>query len=422
MSQDSPRVSVCIPVFNCERFLGQAVASALGQTYTDIEVIVVDNASDDDSCGVAGDYEDHRMRVYRNAENIGAAANWNRAVELASGEFIKILCADDVLEPTCLELQVAALDSAPGAVMCSAARTIVNEAGVEQMTRAWRRPDTSVSGADALAEIARTGTNLLGDPSAVLIRRKALETVGGFDAAAGYALDLDMWIRLLTVGDVVLVSEPLARYRVSGSSWSVAADAHQARDTVAALSRIPDDATLSIPKSQLAMGVVRAHVNQRLRSIFYWLLMNESRREKFMFLVVGVWNTIFGYLAFAALYYLLGNRVSYVVVLALAYMLSTLNAFVGSKYLVFRTRGNHVREYIRFSSVYVIALAANVVLLPIIQDLLGANAYVGQAVFTVGMVIVTYLGHKYFTFAPPRQAVSRSEGAARADERGYRDR
>ena len=269
VSSGTPRVSICIPVFNCERFLREAICSALGQTYSQFELIILDNASTDGTAEVLADFDDPRITVHRNETNIGAAGNWNRAVELASGEYIKLLCADDVLEPECLARQIAALDAAPSASLCSCRRTIVDEEGAAQMTRGWGGADRVVSSAEALREIVRTGTNLLGDPSAVLFRRDASVRAGEFRAEAGYAIDLDLWIRLLEVGDVAVIVAPLTRYRVSASSWSVSVDSSQAADAIAVLETAAALPGSTASSTDLRLGVARARLNQVLRWVFY---------------------------------------------------------------------------------------------------------------------------------------------------------
>jgi glycosyltransferase involved in cell wall biosynthesis len=100
-----PLISILIPVFNRAQLIGRAIESALNQTYSNIEVIVVDNASTDDTYNVAKRYaqQDRRVRVYQNIENIGPVRNWRRCAELAKGEFAGLLFSDDWYEPTFVE-------------------------------------------------------------------------------------------------------------------------------------------------------------------------------------------------------------------------------------------------------------------------------------------------------------------------------
>jgi glycosyltransferase involved in cell wall biosynthesis len=94
-------ISILIPTYNSRRYLHRALDSALGQTYPAVEVVLVDNASTDDTFAIAGGYaaRDPRLRVYRNERNLGPVANWRRCVEQARGAFATLLFSDDWIEP-----------------------------------------------------------------------------------------------------------------------------------------------------------------------------------------------------------------------------------------------------------------------------------------------------------------------------------
>ena len=122
------------------------------------------------------------------------------------------------------------------------------------------------------------------------------------------------------------------------------------------------------------------------------------RREQVLYLVVGGWNTVFGYGAWALMQYLLGGYLHYLVVIVLAWPIAVLNAYLGYRYIVFRSRGPVLRELPRFSLVYLVTLVVNLALLPIALRVLPFSIYVVQALFTGVVVVCSYLGHKYFSF------------------------
>jgi putative flippase GtrA len=126
------------------------------------------------------------------------------------------------------------------------------------------------------------------------------------------------------------------------------------------------------------------------------------RREQLLYLVVGGWNTLFGYLVWAVLQYLLGDRLHYLVVLVLAWPIAVLNAYLGYRYIVFRSRGTVLRELPRFSVVYFLMLLVNLALLPVALRVLPFNIYGIQALFTAVVVASSYLGHKYYSFGGAR--------------------
>jgi putative flippase GtrA len=125
--------------------------------------------------------------------------------------------------------------------------------------------------------------------------------------------------------------------------------------------------------------------------------------QQFRFLVVGGWNTGSGYLAFALLYYFLSPFVHYMAILAATVVVNVSNAFVCYKFIVFRTRGNYVREYLRFYAVYAVPIGAGFVLLPFAIEVLKMNAYLAQALVTLLLAGVSYLGHKHISFRKPAE-------------------
>jgi putative flippase GtrA len=122
------------------------------------------------------------------------------------------------------------------------------------------------------------------------------------------------------------------------------------------------------------------------------------RREQLLYLVVGAWNTVFGYTVWALMQYVLGDTLNYLVILLLSWAIAVLNAYVGHRYIVFRSRGPILRELPRFSLVYVATLVANLALLPIALRVLPFSIYVDQALFLAVVVVGSYLGHKYYSF------------------------
>ncbi|WP_218081282.1 glycosyltransferase family 2 protein [Anthocerotibacter panamensis] len=131
MINNQPRVTVGVPVYNGERYLGQALDSILAQTFNDFEVIICDNASTDGTAEVCQSYvkQDRRIRYSCNAINLGAARNQNRVVELARGRYFKWAHHDDYCAPEFLEHCVAVLDRDPTVVLCYPRTVLVDAAG-----------------------------------------------------------------------------------------------------------------------------------------------------------------------------------------------------------------------------------------------------------------------------------------------------
>lgn len=127
-------------------------------------------------------------------------------------------------------------------------------------------------------------------------------------------------------------------------------------------------------------------------------------RERILYLVVGGWNTLFGYAAFAVLFRLVGGEVGPAVVITTSYVIAILNAYLGYRYVVFRSRGTIGHELPRFASVYVLTLIVNLAFYPLALRLLPSSPYLVQGLFTVGVVVVSYLVHSTFSFRPAHPA------------------
>ncbi len=124
----------------------------------------------------------------------------------------------------------------------------------------------------------------------------------------------------------------------------------------------------------------------------------QRYREQILYLAVGGWNTLFGYLVFVVLYALFGSVVNYAVVIVISYVIAIANAYIGYRYVVFRSHGGVLHELPRFSLVYLVTMVVNLVFFPLAVDALPISAYAVQAIFTIGVVIASYLGHKHFSF------------------------
>ena len=120
MNRHSPRITIGLPVYNGEKYLAQALDSILAQTFTDFELIISDNASTDQTQAISQEYaqKDMRIRYQRNERNIGAAPNYNRVFQQASGEFFKWAAYDDLIAPEFLAKCVEVLEQHPDVILC----------------------------------------------------------------------------------------------------------------------------------------------------------------------------------------------------------------------------------------------------------------------------------------------------------------
>jgi hypothetical protein len=210
-----PLVSVCIPTYNYARFLPQAIESVLGQTHEDLELIVLDDASTDDTAAVAEQYADERFRYVRHEQNIGLFANFNRCLEHAQGDFVKVLCADDWLHPRSLEDALNALTADPRAGLSTSPAWHADASGavIGMVGAPFGAAPRTVPAREAIAAHANWG-NVAGMPSHVLLRREAIAEAGGFDAEFAPASDMHLWLKVLARWDLAWIPEPRCSLRL----------------------------------------------------------------------------------------------------------------------------------------------------------------------------------------------------------------
>ncbi len=206
------RVSVCIPTFNKACHLRDSISSVLGQRFRDFELIVLDDASTDDTPAVVEAFHDPRLRYLRHPQNIGLVANFSRCLEVAGCEYVTIFHDDDVMMPELLEREVAVLDSSPDVVLVHCAAQLIDGKG-----RVFSAPPCPwpplTQGNDFIRRywsLKDYGVTM----ASVMLRRSVATRIGGFNADLKYSLDADLWQRMAFEGKVAFISDRLISNRV----------------------------------------------------------------------------------------------------------------------------------------------------------------------------------------------------------------
>lgn len=206
-------VTICIPAYNAAAYLTAALESALAQTDAEAQVLVVDNASTDDTAEIALRFArlDSRVRLVVNDANLGMTGNFNRCLELAESTYVKFLCADDLLRPRCVERMRCVLERNPDVVLVGCARELISDTGEAMGRLNFASRDVRTPGRDTIRRCFFSG-NDIGEPSAVMFRRA--DALRGFRAEYNQTVDLEMWFDLLEKGDFAFLAEPLCSIRV----------------------------------------------------------------------------------------------------------------------------------------------------------------------------------------------------------------
>jgi glycosyltransferase involved in cell wall biosynthesis len=202
---DLPLVSILIPTYNREGFLGEAIDSVLAQDYPALELLVLDDGSTDGTPAVVERYARSHPECLRSTrhENMGQPRTLNRGFELARGELIGYLSDDDVLLPGAVTKLADVLISEPDVVVAFSAFHVIDDGGEIQ--------DTEAPAEFSLVESVRLHEPGIG-PGA-LFRRSLLDRIGAWDPSLRYSPDWEFWLRAASVGKFRLVPEPLSGYR-----------------------------------------------------------------------------------------------------------------------------------------------------------------------------------------------------------------
>ncbi|MDE2485979.1 MAG: glycosyltransferase family 2 protein [Alphaproteobacteria bacterium] len=214
-----PKVSVIVPAYNAEAFVGRTLASLRAQTFTDFEAIVVDDGSTDGTAAVVAEIAaaDPRVRLIRQP-NGGVAAARNRALAEARGPYVANLDADDLWRPQFLERTLAVLEQAGEGAVFAFARSL----WIDEQDRLLPQADIPLPRTIDYRELLTR--NPVGNGSAMLMRTAAVREIGGYDAALvrefGPTEDWQLLLQLSWRGSVAAVDEPLVLYRILPQSSS----------------------------------------------------------------------------------------------------------------------------------------------------------------------------------------------------------
>ncbi len=254
MARASPRVSVLMSVYNDPQYLPAAIESMLRQSFSDFELVIVDDGSTDETSSILARYNDDRIVCLRNPTNMGLAYSLNRALATARGIYVARQDADDLSSDLRLACQVSYLDLHPDvAVVGTSYYELHEERGVVKLIR----PPT---GTDEIRDALFYEHTFC--HSAVMMRRCCVEAVGGYYVAYRAAQDRDLWLRLAERFEMANLDEPLHTLRVRAASVSSTRRAEQR-----ALAQ-------QAARCALSRGVLRP--SARALGRFYWLEALEA--------------------------------------------------------------------------------------------------------------------------------------------------
>lgn len=210
----APTVSVIVPARNAARWLADTIDSVLVQTFADFELLVVDDASTDETAAVAGAVRDPRLHLIVLPRNVGAAGARNAGIEAARGEFLAFLDADDLALPDRLERQVAFLRRHPEIGLCGG--WVKTFGARDEVWTAHPRHE------QIKAELLFRSSLM---QSAIMCRRDEMRAHGlAYDASIALSEDFELWTRCAEVMRLANIQDVLVRYRIHGDNISIRAN------------------------------------------------------------------------------------------------------------------------------------------------------------------------------------------------------
>jgi glycosyltransferase involved in cell wall biosynthesis len=206
----NPIITICIPIKDGESYIAQAIQSCLKQSYKNYEILIIDNKSEDASTKIIKAFRSNKIRLLENKSNIGITNNFNACIKHAKGKYIKFLCADDILNPNCLEVMLSAFEKFPYASLVISDRKIIDSKGLLIGKIKFPSSQFEIDGYSIINKCL-FGSNAIGEPSAVMFKKK--DAVRGFSQKYKHLFDLEMWFHLLEKGNLINTQKMLCSVR-----------------------------------------------------------------------------------------------------------------------------------------------------------------------------------------------------------------
>lgn len=206
----TPKVTVLMPVYNCEAYVGEAIDSILGQSFTDFEFLIIDDASTDKTVPIVEGYSDSRIKFIRKPKNTGYTNSLNYGLGIAQGEYIARMDGDDISLPERFAKQVTFMDAYPEVVACGTTYSIIGSSEIKNVP---------LNHDDIKVQLLQK--TCFGHPTVMLRKSVFDEFKIIYNSKREPAEDYDLWVRLLKYGKLANLPEVLLSYRVHDGQVSV---------------------------------------------------------------------------------------------------------------------------------------------------------------------------------------------------------
>ncbi|MBU4316527.1 MAG: glycosyltransferase [Proteobacteria bacterium] len=226
-------ISICIPVYNGSIFLSQTIQSVLSQTYSNYELLIIDDGSNDDSDKIVTEFacNDPRIIYLKNPRRLGLVGNWNECIKRSRGNWVKFIFQDDILEAYCIERMVKTIKDVSNeikVIFCARDFLFENVDSDEvdrykQIKNIWDiYPNKIYFNLKDIVEIIRRfpAINIFGEPSSFLIHKDIFDQIGLFDSSFHHICDLEYWLRAGINQSLLMIPDVMVHFRVHTQSTS----------------------------------------------------------------------------------------------------------------------------------------------------------------------------------------------------------
>lgn len=262
-----PKITVLMPVYNCELYIKEAIDSILNQTYSDFEFLILDDASTDQTVPLIKTYTDSRIIVIEKPVNTGYTNSLNQGLQLAKGEYIARMDADDISLPERFAKQVSFLDANPEIVLCGSWYSIIGTENVIKVPEHHNK-----------IKLALLKGNCMAHPS-VMMRKQVLDTFSVvYDVSKEPAEDYDLWVRLVAIGKLHNLKEVLLNYRVHQTQVSKKRRQQQIASALATRIQIVENLNYSFTQSEndLLNKIIGGSVAIAMNEIKDFIILKEK--------------------------------------------------------------------------------------------------------------------------------------------------
>lgn len=281
---EGPLVSICIPIYNDEEYVGEALTSVVNQTYKNIEIIFSNNCSTDRSVEIIESFNDPRIKIYTNATNIGGAKNFEKVMGYAKGKYMSYLSSDDKIEVTAIEKAVKVLEAPENQdiVLVNTYIGIINNHSKEVYIKRYPFGSGRISSYWGIRSNFVYGSNCIGEPNGSVWRRDAFLKVKQplLVNSLYWTGDLDLKMELMLQGNTYMIPEPLGKFRVSKDSGSNANLRFQTAKQFRQYSmNIYRDERYNLGFGWVVVGAITSFLLMIARNIFYLIFIKDSPKK-----------------------------------------------------------------------------------------------------------------------------------------------